>query len=212
MEEKKQVTVRDLVEKVTGNRNHFISVAYNCSRTIQKGPDRVCDAYGLSAWGFICVFRNGHGHHQAYTYTVRHPMNYAQGSAHPIDPENALKYLQENKHKFYEHNVGEFDIVEMKQKDPWPELGRVVVRTKTSWGDETDRKYRVVRLKSGKLRAEDTGYWGTEHFQLGSMKNVFDKAKGIDNDPDNTKFEVISNTFTPEIMEEMKAQLVAEEI
>lgn len=198
----------------------YISVAYGNSRTILNHLDTPVVAYGLGYGGFICVIRHLRGV-LAYEFGMKRPCSkWKEGGFTVLSIEEALKTIGNNP------LLVEVKVDEKKCKDTVKKFERPVVATfdynykYNSYDKNTQTtKYRIVRLKNGKLRGEEYNTWG-ERWGLANLQQVLriyswrkKEAKPKEKDWDWREWRTFDNiNFPQEILEEAKQQLFDESL
>jgi hypothetical protein len=174
-----------------GDGNSF---TYNNSRTIKDYLDKPLVAYGVGYRGFVCVMITDRKKLIGYRYGIK--SRWTQGWEH-IDYQTIIKEIRKGE-LFIEKMIDEEFLKSGKIGYVRPILAEFKIN------EMYDKPvFRVVRLKSGKLRAERNWYGGK--FSQTTIEETLSEYK-------KEKDRLLVDNMPKEILKEIESQLVLEAI
>lgn len=202
-------TPKELVKRLNG----WQSVAYGDSRVILNYMEKPVVAYGFGFNGFVCVIKTKMNLLRAYSYGTKHPFNrYNESGFAQTDVPKVLDIIENNEY-LVEREIdkelmkdGKLKVTDYER----PVLASFEILTTY----KSTRKYRLVRLKSGKIRAEEMYYY-KDRYGWDSLNNFIDLYEHRLNPKDSkhTDVMVFQNINVPEdILKEAKDQVLVNDI
>lgn len=189
-------TPLELIRRIEKDKDKkFISIRHGDSRVIKKYRDKPVLAYGIGFNGAVMVIKHRKGF-TGYVYASRFPLhNYTYSSASELNYEEAIKEIKTNKF-LIEREIDEDALHDVPKRYQRPVLASFRRGDSENW-----HKYRMLRLKNGKLRAECIGDYSSKWWEtnlvswLEDFKDKDDKRKLSEVNVPKKILEEIENTI-----------------